>query len=322
MLFVKLNFYNFKLKVNNPKISQEGDKMQYIKSKKVLLKNHPVLNEKWLQEQIAESPEILGLGENLEWRDSERKQPTGGKLDLLFADSESGKRFTVELQLGECDPDHIIRTIEYWDIERKRFPQFEHCAVIVAENITSRFWNIINLFNRNIPLIAIQLDVRQIEDKFTLNFIKVLDEIEYGTEEEETSEPTDRAYWENRSTPEVLSIVDSLKTTLNKFFPDIELNYNKYYIGLKKNNMSDNFLLFKPYKKFFDIRVRKNNVSEETVIKMENAGLILDWKEPQHKRYRIRLSNNKNDLDNEKMSAIETLFKEAGGFKEDIKEVA
>ena len=150
--------------------------MHYMKSNKIILKNHPELNEQWLQEKIAETPEILGLGENLELRATERKQSTGGRLDLLFADSESGKRFTVELQLGECDPDHIIRTIEYWDIERKRFPQYEHCAVIVAENITSRFWNIINLFNRSIPLIAIQLDVRQIEDSFTLNFIKVLDE--------------------------------------------------------------------------------------------------------------------------------------------------
>ena len=296
--------------------------MQYIKSKKISLKNHSELNEKWLQEHIAESPEILGLGENLELRATERRQSPGGRLDLLFADSDSGKRFTVEIQLGTCDPDHIIRTIEYWDIERKRFPQFEHCAVIVAEDITSRFWNIINLFNRSIPLIAIQLDVRQIENNFTLNFIKVLDEVEFGTEEEETSEPTDRPYWENRSTPEVLSIIDDLKARLDKFFPEIELNYNKYYIGLKRNKVTDNFISFKPFKKFFDIRARKNNVSEETVIKLEKAGLILERKESTYKHYRIRLSNNKNDLDAEKMSAIEALFKEAGEFKENIKEVA
>ena len=173
----------------------------------------------------------MGLGENIEVRDTERRQPSGGRLDLLLKDSESDKRFTVELQLGECNPDHIIRTIEYWDVERKRYPQFEHCAVIVAENITSRFWNIINLFNRSIPLIAIQLDVRQTENGFTLNFIKVLDEIEYGVEEEESSEPTDRAYWEKKSTPEMLSIVDELGNSLNKFFPGTELNYNKHYIG-------------------------------------------------------------------------------------------
>ncbi|MDE0119166.1 MAG: hypothetical protein OXM55_04065 [Bdellovibrionales bacterium] len=90
--------------------------MNYIKSKKILLKDHPELNKKWLQEKIAETPEILGLGENLELRATEKRQSTGGRLDLLFTDSESGKRFIVELQRGECDPDHIIRTIEYWDV--------------------------------------------------------------------------------------------------------------------------------------------------------------------------------------------------------------
>ena len=217
--------------------------MNYIKSKKILLKDHPELNEKWLQNMIEEEPEILGLGDDVEVRDIERRQPAGGRLDLLLKDSESGKRFTVELQLGKCDPDHIIRTIEYWDIERKRFPQFEHCAVIVAENITSRFWNIINLFNRSIPLMAIQLDVRQVGDNFTLNFVKVLD-IEYGMEEEESSEPVDSAYWEKKSTPEVLSLLDSLKSSLKKIFPEVDLNYNKNYIGLKKNGVSDNFVAF------------------------------------------------------------------------------
>ena len=40
-----------------------------------------------------------------------------------------------------------------------------------------------------------------------------------------------------------------------------------------------------------------------------------------YKHYRIRIPNNKNDLE-EKMPAIEKLFKEAGEFKEDLKEVA
>ena len=84
---------------------------------------------------------------------------------------------------------------------------------------------------------------------------------------------------------------------------------------MKKNKITDNFLAFKPFKKFFDIRIRKNNISEETITQLENTGLIIDWKEPNHKSYRIRLPNNKNYLDNEKLSAIEILFKEAGNLK-------
>jgi len=49
------------------------------------------------------------------------------------------------------------RTIEYWDIEKARYPHFDHVAVIVAEDIASRFLNVISLFNKAIALIAIQM---------------------------------------------------------------------------------------------------------------------------------------------------------------------
>jgi hypothetical protein len=57
-------------------------------------------------------------------------------LDLLFQDVESTRRYEVEIQLGSTDEAHIIRTIEYWDVERKRYPQYDHTAVIIAEDIT------------------------------------------------------------------------------------------------------------------------------------------------------------------------------------------
>ena len=103
--------------------------MKLIPLKRVDLKAHPQLNEAWLQDQIAEDPSILGLGE-LELKDRERRQQSGGRLDLLLQNEE--QRFEVELQLGATDETHIIRTIEYWDVERKRYPQYDHVAVIVA----------------------------------------------------------------------------------------------------------------------------------------------------------------------------------------------
>lgn len=67
-----------------------------------------------------------------------------GRLDLLLEDPdpEAATRYEVEIQLGATDEPHIIRTLEYWDIERKRYPQYEHCAVIIAEEVTSRFLNV------------------------------------------------------------------------------------------------------------------------------------------------------------------------------------
>lgn len=58
---------------------------------------------------------------------------------------DTNGRYEVEVQLGSTDESHIIRTIEYWDIERKRYPQYDHTAVIVAEDITSRCLNVISL---------------------------------------------------------------------------------------------------------------------------------------------------------------------------------
>jgi hypothetical protein len=132
--------------------------MTFKRAEHISLKLHPDLNERWVQELIAGDPSILGLGE-LALRDKERMQPRAGRLDLLLEDPDpdAERRYEVEIQLGPTDEAHIIRTIEYWDIERKRYPQYDHCAVLVAEDITSRFLNVISLFNGTIPLIALQM---------------------------------------------------------------------------------------------------------------------------------------------------------------------
>lgn len=130
--------------------------MKFVKPEFISIKSHPQLSEAWVQDRIAEDPTILGLGD-LVLKDKERIQPRAGRLDLLLQDLETNRRYEVEIQLGKTDETHVIRTIEYWDIERKRYPQYDHCAVIVAEEITARFLNVISLFNGTIPLVAIQM---------------------------------------------------------------------------------------------------------------------------------------------------------------------
>jgi hypothetical protein len=89
----------------------------YTPHERISLKTHPEFNERWVQDLIANDASILGLGE-LVVRDREKVQPRGGRLDLLLQDPETKRRYEVELQLGSTDESHIIRTIEYWDIER------------------------------------------------------------------------------------------------------------------------------------------------------------------------------------------------------------
>src|SRR5207247_1286270 len=93
--------------------SKENRSMKYVKLDRVALKNHPEFNERWVQARIAEDPALLGLGD-LVLKDKERAQPHAGRLDLLFQDAETNKRYEVELQLGRTDEAHIVRTIEYW----------------------------------------------------------------------------------------------------------------------------------------------------------------------------------------------------------------
>lgn len=116
----------------------------------------------------------------------------------------------MEIQLGKTDVSHIIRTIEYWDIERKRYPQYENCAVIVAEEITSRFLNVISLFNGSIPPIALKLQAVWVGNKVGLIFTKVLDELPLGLieEDEPFQEPTNRAYWEEKGSTKTVKLAD------------------------------------------------------------------------------------------------------------------
>lgn len=286
------------------------DKINLIKPKKVNLLNHPALNEKWVQEVIASDPSILGLGE-LILRDKERIQPKAGRLDLLLQDPETNRRYEVEIQLGRVDENHIIRTIEYWDIERKRYPQYDHCAVIIAEDITSRFLNIISIFNGFIPLIAIQMNAYDVNGDYFLLFTTVLDEMSLGLlEEEEIKELTDRNYWETiRGTKKTVAIADEVLNLISEFAPGYELKYNKFYIGLAKDEQADNFVIFRARKSSLNMELRLKQ-SDEIEKKLEDAGLDLMNYDKRWGRYRIKLS--KQDV-NEHKELITELLKMAYG---------
>jgi hypothetical protein len=268
--------------------------MKSIRLVKINLQSHRELNEKWVQEVIADDPSILGLGD-LILRDKERIQPRAGRLDLLLQDIESKRRYEVEIQLGKVDESHIIRTIEYWDIERKRYPQYEHCAVIIAEDITSRFLNVISLFNGFIPLVAIQMSAYQVSPtEVTLVFTKVLDELNLGLieEDEETKETTDRTYWEtSRGTKQTVALVDDVLKLIQTFASGYELKYNKFYIGLAKNGQTKNFVIFRPRRNSLNIELKLEKTNEIDA-KLDAAKVeLLDY-DPKWKRYRIRLDKN------------------------------
>ena len=272
--------------------------MKYIKPEIINLKTSSEYNEKWLQARIEEDPSIIGLGD-LEFRYSEKMMVGGGRLDTILYDPESNRRYEVEIQLGKTDESHIIRTLEYWDIERKRNPQYEHCAVIIAEDITSRFLNVISLFNGYIPFIAIQVKAIKVGDNISLFFTKVLDEVRLDLlEEDNQSEPTDRNYWEKKVGKPQMKFVDNLYANLSDVIGEFNLKYNKHYIGIEQNNIANNFIYFHPNKKavIFNIRLDKSDEYDE---KFENSDLDMLSYDKQWRVYRIRLKENDfiNNLD-------------------------
>lgn len=263
--------------------------MEYVKPRRLLLRTDPLLTEKWVQARIAEDPGILGLGE-LDVKDQERMQPRAGRLDMLLFDPETNTRYELELQLGATDEAHIIRTIEYWDIERKRYPQYDHVAVIVAEEITARFFNVINLFNGFIPLIAIQMNALEVNGALTLLFTTVLDWMPLGLDEEDEAgeEPRDRTYWESKGSAGTLELTDEFLELIREIEPDVSLKYNKNYIGLARSGVATNFVSFRPRRHHVLVEFKIPR-SEELTQRIEESGIGLLTYSSRWGRYRMQI---------------------------------
>lgn len=265
-----------------------GTRMEFHKSKAISLKANVLYDEKWLQGLLVEDPALLGLG-HLIVKDVERRQPRAGRLDLLLVDPESATRYEVEIQLGATDETHIIRTIEYWDIEKTRYPQYEHVAVIVAEDITTRFLNVISLFNRAIPLIAIQMRALEVNGVLTLNATTVLDLVPRGDDEDdEPDQATDRAYWVQRGSPTSVALADKILSLIAEVSPGLSLKYTKHYIGLAKDGLADNFVIMTPRKDHVIAAFRAARSDELTEL-IESSGLdALAY--GRRGRYRVRVT--------------------------------
>lgn len=208
-------------------------------------------------------------------KDIEKVQPHAGRLDLLLYDAEINTRYEVELQLGETDETHIIRTIEYWDLERRRYPQYDHVGVIIAEEITARFFNVIGLFNGFIPLIAIQLNAIEVTEVMTLVFTKVLDRTTLAVEEVEgPDEPRDRAYWEAKASPASLKLADQVLGIIHEVEPRAALKYNKNYIGLARDGVASNFITFKPKRQHL-VAEFKIPMTDELTQRLQDEGIDL-----------------------------------------------
>jgi hypothetical protein len=261
------------------------------------------LDERWLQDRVADDPSLLGLGD-LQILRRERNQPRSGRIDFLMYDPDSETRYEIEIMLGTLDESHIIRTIEYWDIERQRYPTLEHRAVIVAEEITSRFFNVIRLLNRAVPIIALQLNPFRFGDSVVLHFTKVLDvyEVEEDTEAE-PAEQTDRRYWEKQAKATSLAVVDRIVAMVPTTNGPPRVTYNKFHIAVGTTGY--NFCWFHPRRSasHCHVEMRVGNETRDAIVeKLEEAGISAGLS----RRNSIKLKVTTKELDEN-----ETIIKEA-----------
>lgn len=207
--------------------------MDEIQAAKVLTIRECGHDEYWLRDRIFEDPAILGLGD-LQAVMKEQTQSKGGRLDLLLKDPEDDSMFEVELQLGASDESHIIRTIEYWDSVKRKWPNRSHTAVLVAEEITNRFFNVVHLLSLAVPIVGVQVNVIQVADVRGLHFTKIVDSYEEPEEELPAQQAFDEKHWIDKY-PKTLECANWYKALLDRLYGETPIKYFESYISLSVN---------------------------------------------------------------------------------------
>ena len=278
-------------------------KLEYVKAEPISLKSHPDFSEVWLHEQISKDTSILGLGE-LDVIQHERVQVGAGRLDMLLADADadSPTRYEVEIMLGPTDPSHVIRTIEYWDIERRRYPAYDHIAVLVAEQVTARFLNVISLLSGSIPIIAIQLNALRVNNMVVLDFVKVIDQRQLR--EDDTGEAggsaepdADRSTWDARVGATIMKLCDRVAQIANETaVPTLEIKYKKGFVALSVPGSFFNVIGLSPKKNFIRIRFRVPD-PEMWVKRLSEAGVEAELKDGTFVLVRLRNTDFEHNED-------------------------
>src|ERR1035437_65801 len=219
-------------------------------------------DEYWLRDRIWDHPEELGLGE-LQQVSKERTQSQGGRLDLLLKNPEDDSMFEVELQLGATDETHIIRTIEYWANEKRKWPKRSHTAVLVAEAITTRFFNVVQLLSFAVPIIGIQANVVEIGGARALHFTTIIDTYEEPEEGESASEaPIGEDHW-IKNYPGNYECVKWYRALLEKLYGEVPAKYFDYYVSLVIGGVARVWVnRRKNNRVFIEVKIAKDSVQQ------------------------------------------------------------
>jgi hypothetical protein len=280
--------------------------------KKVFIRNAGK-DEYWLQDIIYDNPKILGLG-NLQVVNKEKKQSSGGRLDILLKEPEENIMYEVEVMLGETDPSHIIRSIEYWDNEKRKYPQRQHFAVLVAESFDRRYFNVIQLMSLNIPMIAIQAELIEVNGEYVLNFTKIIDIYVEQEEDEQDVTPVNESTWSTYSTWTNTNAKE-LHSYLKDKYKRINLRYTQSYISINIDGRNAYYLCKRNQPTsalFFGIKDEEKAEAIKTMLEKDNIAFSYNkYKEfmltidVDFLKQNIRLIKEIDDIRIKKMADIE-----------------
>jgi hypothetical protein len=92
-------------------------------------------------------------------------------------------------------------------------------------------------------------------------------------------------WWKSFEQEVAAVMLELIKT----FAPDLELKYNKFYIGLAKDGQPNNFAVFRPKKNSFRVDIHLKS-SPDIDRQLEEAGIeVMDY-EKRWGSYRLRLT--------------------------------
>ena len=220
----------------------------------------------------------------------------------------------MEIQLGTTDETHIIRTIEYWDIERRRYPGIDHVAVIAAEGVSGRFFNVISLLGDHVPIVALKVTAfPQQKGKIPLHFFKVLDtrDLIASIAEDEKEEIADEAFWIAKSSEKQVNLAKEIISEITGGDP----YYVKFYIATELQGTRTAKLKVTPRRNRVLVRIRLPE-SDGITNKISDSGIYDSYRRGNywfHLLSRDDLKNNRKILRGLFYKAIGTEARDLSG---------
>ena len=207
--------------------------------------------------------------------DRERTQERAGRLDILLSSLEQDRRYEVGADArGQPTNPTSFGASNTGTLSDGAIQVTSTARWLVAEDITSRFLNVIGLLSGTVPLIAIQLNALAVGDHVVLDFVRVLDQQLLRRDDTDIQlQNVDRSYWIQKTSESIIRMADELLAIINeKAEPRQQLNFNKAYIVLSDGTRSGNFIRFRPRKKHLRV-VIPSGWTEDRSARFKDAGL-------------------------------------------------